>query len=136
MLPNRSYTYAYSFWILSSLKMKLDQILVCCLKTISNMFLAQCWRLETSPRPFYNFIKMAIYRDLTIFNGWRLSCPLFIFSKQVKHWNLNIIGYWVIWAGCYIEKHPEPSPSPPICSNDLWKLLPLLISINWPSLVT
>ena len=30
----------------------------------------------------------------------------------------------------------EPSPSPPNCSKDYWKLLPLLISINWPSLVT
>ena len=30
----------------------------------------------------------------------------------------------------------DPSPSPPNFSKDYWKLLPLLISINWPSLVT
>ena len=30
--------------------------------------------------------------------------PLFTFSKKMKHWNLDIIGYWVIWAGCYIKK--------------------------------
>ena len=30
----------------------------------------------------------------------------------------------------------ESIPSPPNCSKDYWKLLPLLISINWPSLVT
>ena len=35
-----------------------------------------------------------------------------------------------------MEKNLEPSPSPPNCSKDYWKLLPLLISINWPSLVT
>ena len=30
----------------------------------------------------------------------------------------------------------ESSPSLPNISKDYWKLLPLLISINWPSLVT
>ena len=30
----------------------------------------------------------------------------------------------------------KPSPSPPNCSKDYWKLLLLLIFINWPSLVT
>ena len=30
----------------------------------------------------------------------------------------------------------ELNPSPPKCSNNLWKLLLLLICINWPSLVT
>ena len=30
----------------------------------------------------------------------------------------------------------EPSPSLLNCSKDYWKLLPFLISINWPSLVT
>ena len=36
---------------------------------ISNMFLAQRWRLETGSRPFYDFIKMAIWQDLAIFNN-------------------------------------------------------------------
>ena len=44
--------------------MKLGQILVCFMTNILNMFLAHCWRLETSLKPFYNFIKMAILRDL------------------------------------------------------------------------
>ena len=30
--------------------------------------------------------------------------------KKVKHWNLDIIGYWVIAAGCWIEKDLEHSP--------------------------
>ena len=67
----------------------------------------------------------------TIFN-----CPLFTFSKKVKNWKLDISGYWVIITGCYIEKDQELSLSLPNCSKDSWKLLPLLISITWPSLVT
>ena len=35
-----------------------------------------------------------------------------------------------------MEKDLEPSPSPPNCSKGYWKLLPLLLSISWPSLVT
>ena len=58
----------------------------------------------------------------TIFN-----CPLFTFSK-----NIDIIGWGVIWAGYYIEKNVEPSPSLPNCLKDSWKLLPLLVAINWP----
>ena len=33
-------------------------------------------------------------------------------------------------------KDLAPSPSPPNYLKDYWKLLPLLISISWPSLVT
>ena len=40
------------FWILSTIKMKFGQILVCSMTNISNMFLAQCCRLEASSRPF------------------------------------------------------------------------------------
>ena len=32
LLHNGGYTYAYFFWILSTLKMKFGQILVCCVK--------------------------------------------------------------------------------------------------------
>ena len=35
-----------------------------------------------------------------------------------------------------MKKDLEPSPSHPNCSKDYWKLLTLLISINWPSLMT
>ena len=34
-----------------------------------------------------------------------------------------------------MEKDLEPSSCPPNCSKDYWKLMPLLTSINWPSLV-
>ena len=39
------------------------------MKNISNMFLDEFWRLETSSRLFYDFIKMTIQQDLAIFNG-------------------------------------------------------------------
>ena len=37
-----------------------NEILVCCMKNISNIFLAHFWRLKTASRPFYNFTKMTI----------------------------------------------------------------------------
>ena len=39
------------------------------LTNISNMFLAQCSRLETSSRPFYDFNKTAIPQVLSIFSS-------------------------------------------------------------------
>ena len=49
-----------SFWN----KMKFGQILTYCMTTISNMFLTECWRLETSFRLFYDFVKKTIQQDL------------------------------------------------------------------------
>ena len=56
--------------------------------------------------------------------------------KKMKHWNFDIIRYCAIGVGCSIEKNLEPSLSPQNCSKNYWKLLPLLISISSPSLVT
>ena len=36
------------------------------------MFFAQYWRLETSSRPFYDFIKITMQRDLAMFNSRHL----------------------------------------------------------------
>ena len=58
-----------SFWN----KMKFGQILAYCMTTISNMFLTECWRLETSFRLFYDFVKKTIQQDL--------CC---IFTKKIK----------------------------------------------------
>ena len=118
--------------------MQFDQILVCCLKNISNMCLAQCWRQETSSRLFYDFIKMTIYQDLVIFNSWHLPFLNVSYSpfQKLKRWNLDIIGYLVIGAGCLIEKDLEPSSSPSNCSKDDWRLLPSFIFNSRTSLVT
>ena len=94
LLHNASYIYAYFFWILSPIKMKSGQILVCCMTKISNMFFGECWRLETSSRLFYDFIKITIQQDLAILNGWHV--PLLIvfidlFKKNETLWS------WHIW---------------------------------------
>ena len=76
--------------------MKYGEILVCCMANISNMFLVECWRLETSSRFFYDFIQMTTQQDLAIFNGRHkpfLIVLLFTFSKKIKHWNLDICDY-------------------------------------------
>ena len=64
-----------------------DQMLVRCMINISNMFLAQCWKLETSSRPFYDFIK-TIYRDLPIFNSGHVPFLIVPYSP----WNIDIIA--------------------------------------------
>ena len=129
---------AYLFWMQCTTKVKLGQILVCCMRNISYLFLAECWRLETNSRLFYFFIKLKIKQDLTIFNGWHLPfliVPYSPFQKDdtLESWH-NLL--WVIEAGFSIKKNLELSPTPPTCSNDSWKLFRLTISINWPSLVT
>ena len=41
--------------------MKFGQIIVSFITSISSMFLAERWRLETSSRLFYDFIKMTTW---------------------------------------------------------------------------
>ena len=89
------YTYAWLFWILSTIKMKLDKILVCCMTNISKLFLAQYWRLETSFRPFYDFFKITIYWDMGIFNIWHL--PFFILPYSPFHKNKTLEYTWHNW---------------------------------------
>ena len=72
------------------------------MRNISNMFLAQCWRLKTSSKLFYDFTKRTIRRDLAIFIDCHLpflNVPYSPFQKNEK-WNLNIIVYLVIGVGC------------------------------------
>ena len=78
LLHNRSYTYACFFWMLSTIKMKFVQSLVCCMTNVSNIFLAKCWRLEISSRLFYNFIRINYNEELFFIH-------LF---KKMKQWNL------------------------------------------------
>ena len=96
LLHNASYTYAYFFWILSPIKIKFGQILVCCMTNISNMFLAECWRLETSSRLFHDFIKITIQQDLAVFNGWHIPFLIVVYLPLQKKWNTGILAYLVI----------------------------------------
>ena len=69
--------------------MKFGQILVCCMKNISNMFLAECWRLETSSWLFYDFIKMTIQQDMAIFNGLHIPFLTVLYSPFQKNETLE-----------------------------------------------
>ena len=75
--------------------MKFCQIVVCCMTKISHMFLAECWRLETSSRPFYDLIKMAIQQDLVIVNGWQMLFLIALYSPFQKNETLEscLFGY-------------------------------------------
>ena len=99
LLHNASYTHAYFFWILSPIKIKFGQILVRCMTNISNMFLAECWRLETSSRLFYDFIKMTIQQDLAIFNGWHIPFLIVLYSpfqknETLESWHIWLLSNW------------------------------------------
>ena len=83
------------FVIKSPIKMKFGQILVCCMTNISNIFLAECWRLETCCRFFYDFIKMIIQQDLAIFNGWHIPFLIVLYSPFQKR-NTGILACLVI----------------------------------------
>ena len=96
LLHNASYTYAYFFWIPSPIKMKFGQILVCCMTNISNIILAECWRLKTSSRLFHDFIKITIQQDLAVFNGWHIPFLIVVYLPLQKKWNTGILAYSVI----------------------------------------
>ena len=55
------------------------------------------------PGPFMILLKWQ-YCEIWAFlivGIYLFNCPLFTFSeKKMKYWNLDIIGYWVIGAGC------------------------------------
>ena len=96
LLYNGNYTYAYFFWIPSTVKIKFGQIQVCCMTNTLIMFLAYCWRLETSCRPFYGFIKMTIQQDLIIFNSWHLPFLIVAYSLFQKNETLDSWHYWLL----------------------------------------
>ena len=71
--------------MLCTAEVKFGQILVCCMRNISNLFLAQYWGKETNSRLFYFFIKMTIKQDVTIFNSGHLPfffVPYSLFQKD------------------------------------------------------
>ena len=89
-------------WILSTIKMKFGQILLFCRTHISNMFWPKTgeWKLVLDPflivlkwqySKIWPFLIMAIYHFKWYF--------IHLFEKM-EHCNLDIIGYWVIWADC------------------------------------
>ena len=99
LLHNGNHTYAYFFWIVSPIKVKFGQILVRCMTNMSKMFLAECWRLETSSRLFYDFIKMTKKQDLTNFNGWCVPFLTVLYShfrknETLESWHIWLLNNW------------------------------------------
>ena len=101
--------YPYFFWILSTIKMTLGQILLCCMTNISNMCLDQFWRLGTSNRLFYNFIKMTTKQDLTIFNSWHLPILNVTYSTFQKNETLELRHNWLLsnWSSLLNQIGPR-----------------------------
>ena len=107
LIHNGSYSYVHLFLILSTIKMKFGQILMCCITNSSNMFLARSWRLETSSRPLNDFIKTEISQDLAIFNWWDLPFLIVAFSpfqkietlESWRNWLLSIWRRLLNWKG-------------------------------------
>ena len=122
LLHDENYTFAYFFWILSTIK-KIGRILVCCLRNTSNMFLAK-------KTLFISLLKWQ-QPDLAIFNSLHLpfwNVPLTI--SKMKHWNLDIIGYWVVIGADW--KGPEIYPQ---FSNLFKRFLKIIVLVYMHQLV-
>ena len=76
--------------------MKFGEILVCYMANISNIFLVPCRRLDTSARPFYDFIKILIQRDLDIFNSGHLQSLIVSYSAFQKNVTLESWHNWLL----------------------------------------
>ena len=105
-----------------------------------NMFSTQCWRLKTSSKPFYDFIEITIQRNVAISNSWYLPFLIAPYLSFQKSETLESWYNWLLsdWTRLLNWKGPGTwiCSSPPNCLKNSWKLLPLLISISWPSLLT
>ena len=78
--------------------MKFGPMLLYVITNISNIFLTQCWGLETSCRPFNDFNKMTMKRDLSVFRSWYLTFLILLFtlSKNVslETWHNWLLSNW------------------------------------------
>ena len=70
--------------------------------------MAQCWRLETSFRLFYYFIKMTLYRDLAIFKSQHLPFLNASYSPFQKNETLKSSHNWLLsnWSRLLNWKRP------------------------------
>lgn len=90
------FTLFYCFlWILYMIKMKVGKVLVELMTKVPNFFLVQFWRQETIPRPFLDFKKMPLLRDLLICSSWysKMLTTSVILSKKLKpsNWSQLLI---------------------------------------------
>ena len=58
--------------------------------------MAQCWWLETSFRPFYDFNEIPIQQDLTIFSSWYLPFLILPYLPFQKNETLETWHKWLL----------------------------------------
>ena len=56
--------------------------------------------------------------------------------KRLKNHNLNTIGFWLIVGSCLSKKGLDVSSSAPVYTKYFLNILPVTISITFPSFVT
>ena len=98
--------------------------------------MAQCWRLGTSSRPFYDFIKITIQQDLAIFNSWYLSFLIVPYSPFQKNETMESWHKWLLsnWSRLLKWKGPVTYPSPSNVqknAENFWPCLFLSIAQGW-----
>ena len=63
---------------------------------ISNMYLTECWRLETRSRLFYDFIKVTVQQDLAIFNGLHIPFLVVLYLPFQENETLESLHIWLL----------------------------------------
>ena len=101
LLHKRSYSYAYFFCILSTMKMKCCQILVCCMTRTSNIFRLSAGDWKLVPGPFIILLKRT----------WKLAPVLQIVQKIPENFCPCLCPsvdqvWWLneLWFNQYIPK--------------------------------
>ena len=127
-MHNGSYSFAYFFWILNTIKMKFGQILVHLLTKFLTCFWLNAGNWKLVPGPFMILMKWQYNKicQFLVVDVYHFQFSLIHPFKKMKHWNLDITGYWVIGAVCYNEKGLELSTSPPIFQKISEKYCPCL----------
>ena len=95
---NGSYTYADFSWILTTIKMKFGQILVCCMTNIQLSFWLDAGDWKLVPGPFMILLKQQDNKILPFFivDFYHFNCPLFTFSKNetMESWHNCLLSNW------------------------------------------
>ena len=76
--------------------MKFGQILVYLITNIFNIFLPQCWSLQTSSRPFYDFTEMTLERNLSIFSSSYLPFLILPYLHFHKNETNETLHNWLL----------------------------------------
>ena len=101
LVHNGSYTYAYFFWILSTIKMKFGQILPCCITFVTCFWLiARDWKLIPGPSMTNSKIWPILLVDL--YQLWVPLIHLFQKNETLESWHSWLLSDWsrlLNWKG-------------------------------------